>query len=99
MGYDVFFTSTTDSAQTPKFHFSYSFNAFYRYFDLPHYRNKPAAEMIEPLKRGIAELERVYHTLTASKNELTPTPGNYHAYLKVVLSYATMHPTWTFHCD
>lgn len=99
MGYDVYFTCAAESAQTPVLNFSYSFNTFYRYFDLPHYCNKPAAEMLESLKRGIAELERVCHTLTPSKNELNATPGNYHAFLKVLLSYATMHPSWTFHCD
>jgi hypothetical protein len=51
------------------------------------------------LKHGISELERVYHTLAASKNELNATPGNYHAYLKVLLSYANVHPLWIFHCD
>ncbi len=99
MGYDVFFTSTAESAQTPVLNFSYSFNTYYRYFDLPHYRGKLAKEMIEPLKHGISELERVYHTLAASKNELNATPGNYHAYLKVLLSYANVHPLWIFHCD
>jgi len=99
MGYDVYFTSTTESSQTPVLVFSYGFNMYYSYFNLPHYRGKLASEIVTPLKHGIAELERIHHTLTPSKNELNATPGNYHAYLKVLLSFATAHPTWTFHCD
>jgi len=99
MGYNVYFTSTAESAQTPVLNFSYSFNAFYRYFDLPRYRGKPASELIAPLKSGIKELERVHYILESTKNTLNATPGNYYAYLKLLLSYATTHPTWTFHCE
>ena len=99
MGYDVFFTSVEEAAQTPKMDISYGFNAFYRYFDLPRYRGKPASDMIAPLESGIAELKRVFHSLETTKDPLKPTPGNYSAYLTYLLSAAKAHPTWIFHCD
>ncbi len=99
MGYDIFFTSVAESAQTVKMNISYSFNAFYRYFDMPRYRGKTAVEMIAPLEAGIAELKRVFHNLEITKDPLKATPGNYHQFLTYILHTAKMHPTWIFHCD
>ncbi len=99
MGYDIYFTSVADSAQTPKIHISYNYNHFYVFFNLPHYRGKSAVEMVVPLKHGISELERLHHSLLTTKDQLNATPGNYHSYLKFLLSYAKAHPAWVFHCE
>lgn len=99
MGYHIYFTSASESAQTPKIHISYNYNAFNKFFDIQLYRTKQAAEMVEPLKHGLSELRRIHYSLPVTKDQLSATPGNYHTYLTLLLSYARAHPTWTFHCE
>ena len=99
MGYDVYFKSTPESAQTLVLTISYSYNAYYKAFDLPRYRGKRAEEVIPALETGMKELERVYHNLSVTKNTLNATPGNYHQYLTLLLHYAKAHPSWILCVD
>lgn len=99
MGYDVCFYSTGESAQTPVVNISYSYNTFYKAFDLPRCHGKTGEMLIKPLEEGMAELERMYHNLNLTKNLLNATPGNYHQYLKLLHSYAKAHPTWVLSVD
>jgi hypothetical protein len=99
MGYDIYFTSVAESAQTPRMNISYNYNAYYKFFDIPRWRGKTGAEMIDGLKIGISELKRMHHTLATTKDPLNPTPGNYSNFLHLILGYATQHPSWTFYCE
>ncbi len=99
MGYDIYFISAAESAQTPRMNISYNYNAFYKFFDIPRHRGKTGAEMIEGLTFGISELKRLHHTLSTTKDPLNPTPGNYSNFLQLILVFAKQHPGWTFHCE
>jgi hypothetical protein len=100
MGHDLYFTCPTGTAQTSTIHVSYSFNAFYHFFNpTTTAKNTTGADLAPVLTDAINRLNRRAMTLETSKDPLKPVPGNYAQIMNFLLSYAKVHPTWIFHCD
>jgi hypothetical protein len=100
MGHDLYFTCPTGTAKTSTIHVSYSFNAFYHFFNpTTTAKNTTGADLAPVLTDAINRLNRRAMTLETSKDPLKPVPGTYAQIMNFLLSYAKVHPTWIFHCD
>ena len=99
MGHGIYFFDAETSARSVAIQLSYSYNCFYNAFNPTVHTKKKARELVEPLKAAIAYMLRHYPSQTESKDPFKPVPGNYVQLLKLILSYAEKHPSWTFCCD
>jgi hypothetical protein len=99
MGFDIYFQSSDGTMQTPLISMSYSYNAFNHAFNPTFHEGKTGEELQQPLKAAIAKMNRMYHSLTESKDPLKAVPDNYVNFLNLILNYAKSHPTWLFHCE